>query len=307
MLLEEGGGFLFTDPRYFPPGEEGEEWKFVVVRENLMEVLRERIERTKIKEIVFEENRVTVKMRKELDKIGGVNWNEGGGWVEEERMRKDEEELKLIREAWKIGEKVLRRVKEFLRPGMEERELAVEVEHCLRKKGSESLPFPPIVTGGKNSALPHAKPGKDPLKEKEPLIVDLGARIEGYCSDITLTFFPGGIPSCWEERKRMVEEAISLAISLVEVGRRCRDVFMEVERFFSRQDFQENFLHSLGHGVGLKVHERPLLGRKSEDVFQPGMVFTLEPGLYFPGEGGVREEIMVYISPEGKVIPFQGE
>ena len=306
FLLLKGEGFLFTDYRYLPQKIGEEEWKFVGVEKDLLSTLKEKVKELKISKIAFEENHISVKMRKELNKFRKIKWKGTSGWVEEERMCKDKDELNRIFEAVKIAQDVMEEVPSYLNECLSERDLAIEIEYLLRKKGSDTLPFPPIVASGESSSLPHARPQKN-IIEKGPLIVDIGAKVEGYCSDITFTFFLGSQSRKWKERENLIDEAIEKAISLIEPGKEVREVFHQISSFFHKNRVRENFLHALGHGVGIEVHERPYLSWKEKEKFRVGMVFTLEPGLYFPGEGGIRKEIMVYINEKGKPVKIWEE
>jgi len=295
LLLREKS-FLFTDYRYLPSSPPAaDDWEFVPVKKDYYRSLREKIQEEKAKKIAVEAIHVSVARWKELNKCKNVKWLLLPGCVEEARTIKDKEEIEFIKEALNISKKVLKEVPGILRAGMQERELAVEIEYRLRKYGSEPLPFVPIVASGKNASLPHATPGTNKIEPGEPLIVDLGARVNGYCADLTGTFFPGREESKWKERKILVEEAIRISLASIKPGVKCKDIFLKVRDFFKRHQVEKNFLHALGHGVGIEVHELPTLSFRGKEEIKENMVFTLEPGLYFPGEGGVRKEIMVLV------------
>ncbi|NOZ64643.1 MAG: aminopeptidase P family protein, partial [Caldiserica bacterium] len=191
LLLGEKG-FLFTDYRYLPSSPStADDWEFVPVKKDYFRSLKKKIQEEKLKKVAVETAHVSVSRWKELNRYKNVKWLPLPGCVEEARMIKDKEEIEFIKQAINISTKVLDEVPDILKIGMQERDLAVEIEYRLRKYGSEPLPFIPIVASGKNASLPHAAPDTKGIEPGEPLIVDLGAKVNGYCADLTRTFFPG--------------------------------------------------------------------------------------------------------------------
>jgi len=219
--------------------------------------------------------------------------------VEELRLTKDCEELANIQQAINIADAAFERVQAVARPGQTEVELAVGVERAIRDLGGEGLSFDTIVACGPWAAMPHATPRGQPLAESETIVVDLGARYGGYCSDLTRTFSLGETTARFEEIYAIVFEAQRNAIERVEAGMTGRQAHALAASVISRHGFGEQFGHGLGHGVGLEVHESPYLGLTSEDTLEEGMVFTIEPGIYLPGWGGVRIEDVVVLE-EGR-------
>ncbi|WP_420447626.1 M24 family metallopeptidase [Candidatus Palauibacter sp.] len=180
-----------------------------------------------------------------------------------------------------------------------EREIAAALEMELRSGGSDTLPFDPIVAAGEHSALPHATPTDRPLESGDLLLIDFGARIDGYCSDITRTCIRG-TPEAWQVTlHEQVLEAQTRAREAIRGGVACRDVDEAVRASFARHEMDGFFSHSTGHGIGLDVHEGPSLSSRSDEVLEPGNVVTVEPGLYLPGRGGVRIEDDVRITEAG--------
>jgi len=303
FLLLQDKGFLFTDYRYLPFSPPRiEDWKFVGVKKGYLYSLKEKIYQEKLKKVIVETEHISVSRWKELNKLENVKWLSSSKCIEEERIVKEEEEIEVIKKAIDIGKKVLDEVPNLLRPGIRERDLAVEIEYRLRKYGSEPLPFLPIVASSKNSSLPHATPTAKEIKQGEPLIIDLGAKIKGYSSDLTRTFFPGIEGKRWKERRRLVEEAIQISLNSIKPGVKGKEVFRKVREFFKKHRVEKNFLHALGHGVGIEVHESPSLSFKGNEVIRENMVFTLEPGLYFAEEGGIRTEIMVCVKGRKGIV-----
>jgi Xaa-Pro aminopeptidase len=178
---------------------------------------------------------------------------------------------------------------------MTELELAALVEREVRAAGGDGIAFNTIAAAGPAGAMPHAHPGHTPLGQGRPIVVDMGARSAGYCSDLTRTFVIGASDARFHEIYEVVFEAQRNAIEKIEAGMSGKDAHELAASVIEKAGYGDQFGHGLGHGVGLQVHERPYLGRTSEDTLQEGMVFTVEPGIYLPGWGGVRIEDIVVL------------
>ena len=217
------------------------------------------------------------------------------GIVEQIRSIKEPEELIVITKAVGLADAALEEAKAMIRPGMTEKEAAWEIEKNLREKGSEGLPFEIIVASGPNSALPHARPTEKAIRSGEPVLIDLGARIDGYCSDLSRTLFLGKANETFQKIYSIVHQAQAIAIDRVRsemAGSRADQLARDI---VEQAGYGDAFGHGLGHGVGLAVHEFPRLGLSSSDSLADGMVFTIEPGIYLAGQGGVRIEDMVVL------------
>ena len=217
------------------------------------------------------------------------------GIVEGLRRMKDPEELGLIERAIAISDAAFDRLESALRPDMTELEVAEVFAANVRAAGGEDISFPTIVAAGPWSAMPHASPRPEVLGEGRPIVIDMGARFAGYCSDLTRTLALGTPDAKFRAVYSIVFEAQTAAIEGIEAGMRASDAHMLAQGVIDRAGYGERFGHGLGHGVGLDVHEDPYLGTSSEDVLEEGMVFTIEPGIYLPGWGGVRIEDIVVI------------
>ncbi len=225
------------------------------------------------------------------------------GLVEELRRVKDAEELALLAEAIGIADRAFERLAGELVPGMTELEAADRFERYVREEGGSGVSFPSIVAGGPWSALPHAQPRAEGLAAGTPIVVDVGARYRGYCSDLTRTVVLGEPDARFREVYEVVRAAQLAAIEGVEPGMRAADAHELAHGVIRAAGYGEAFGHGLGHGVGLEVHEAPHLGPSSGDVLEPGMVFTIEPGIYLPGWGGVRiEDIVVLEDGRARVL-----
>jgi len=221
------------------------------------------------------------------------------GLVEGQRQVKEPGEQALMEKAARIADKAIDHVIPHLKPGAVERELAWELEKSMRESGSEPLPFDPILASGPESAMPHARPTTRALAEKEPVLIDIGARVQGYGSDLSRTFPVGGADEEFKKVYAIVLEAQESALSGIRPGMKGEEADRLAREVIQRAGYGESFGHGLGHGVGLAPHEAPHLGPSSQDILEKGMVFTVEPGIYIPGWGGVRIEDMVVLEEDG--------
>jgi Xaa-Pro aminopeptidase len=239
-----------------------------------------------------------------FDKLSsGLELQPSRGLVEELRMVKDESEIEALRRSCRLNHEVLTRLESQRIAGRSETDIAWELEKSFREGGASELAFPPIVASGANAARPHHLPSPTEIHEQSPLLLDVGARLRDYCSDQSRTLWIGSDPpSEFHAVLDLVQRAQKLALDSVRPGLAVRDLYAEVSQFFQEHGVAEHFPHALGHGIGLETHEPPGLGSKSQDVLQPGMVITIEPGLYYPGWGGVRWEHMVVVREDGAEV-----
>jgi Xaa-Pro dipeptidase len=217
-------------------------------------------------------------------------------FVDKMREVKDSEELRRIRKAVKITEEVLLDIKI---EGPSEREVAALIAFEISKRCK--IAFDPIVSSGKNSAVPHHTPGDRKIKKSDQVIVDLGARYEHYSSDISRTFSYRQ-SSKFKDVYQAVVEAQKKGIRSIRPGAEVRACEEAIRDVLSEYSFEEYFIHSSGHGVGLEVHEQPKISKESEEIFKKGMVLTVEPGVYIPGWGGIRIEDVIWVGNRPKVL-----
>jgi len=232
----------------------------------------------------------------ELDIVSLYNF------VEEIRVIKEEKEVGFIAAAARIADLAFQNVLPLIKPGVSEIEVAYELEYQLRKGGSEKLPFEIIVASGERSALPHGVAGKKIINAGELVTIDFGAEYGGYCSDMTRTFVLGAPNQKQQEIYDVVLQGVEMATRSVRAGQRCDSVDGLVREFFEKEGYGAYFGHGLGHGVGLEVHELPTLSPKGQELLKEMMVFTIEPGIYIGGWGGIRIEDLVVLRPEGLQI-----
>jgi Xaa-Pro aminopeptidase len=222
--------------------------------------------------------------------------------LQELRAVKAPQELKSIKNAVRIAESALREVMKLIKTGITESEIAIELEHCMKLNGSDELPFNVIVLSGKNTSLPHGRPGKRRLKKGDLILIDFGARSGGYCSDETVTFVFGGVNREQSMVYNAVNDARKYAIESIREGVKASEIDSVARGYLDKKGLAKYFGHGLGHGVGLAIHESPRLSNNSKTVLKSGMVLTVEPGVYIPGWGGVRLEDMVEVNEKGAKI-----
>jgi Xaa-Pro aminopeptidase len=215
------------------------------------------------------------------------------------RAVKDEAEIARIREAARIAEEALASVREMIRPGVREKDVALELEYRLRRSGAEQVSFETIVAAGANSALPHAAPGCREVADGDCVIIDYGAVFDGYHSDETCTFMVGRVSERQREVYRFVLEAHDRAINAIKAGVSCGEIDRVARSHLDEAGLGDFFSHGTGHGVGLEVHEAPRLAVGREETLEAGMVVTVEPGVYLPGRWGMRIEDMVLVTENG--------
>jgi Xaa-Pro aminopeptidase len=216
------------------------------------------------------------------------------------REVKDAGEIARIRAAAELADNVLAEVVDGLSEGVTEREVAAKLEYGFKQQGAQGASFDTIVLFGARSSLPHGMPGERALERGDIVLIDCGCRKAGYCSDLTRTFVFATIPGAWfEEIYTLTLTAQQLALEAIRPGVSCREIDSIARDLIREGGYGGHFGHGLGHGVGLEIHEAPRLNQESETVLAPGMVVTVEPGIYLPGRGGVRIEDLVAVTETG--------
>ncbi|MBN2379456.1 aminopeptidase P family protein [candidate division WOR-3 bacterium] len=251
----------------------------------------------------FEAHHITVSsldaIKKKLRKVGNFKWIPTKGIVEEMRTIKDEQEIELISNAARITDKTFAEIKPLIKPGVSERDLAAEIAYRFLKYTGLPPAFSTIVASGPNSAMPHAKPTTRKLKIGDFVTFDMGSMWKGYASDFTRTIVIGKATPKHNEIYSIVEKAQSLALVGIRAGITSKAADALARDHITRMGYGEFFGHSLGHGVGLNVHEEPRLAALGNNKLKPGAVVTVEPGIYLPNWGGVRIEDLVVVTKDG--------
>lgn len=245
----------------------------------------------------FEENYVTYAKYKEyMHKFKINSLVETENIIEKQRMIKDEEEIKYIKTACEITDKCFKYLTNYIKPGMTEKEIAREIENYYNEN-AEGISFEPIVASGENSSKPHAVPTDRKIQEEDIITIDMGCKFNGYCSDMTRTIFVGNIPEYIKPVYDLVLKNQKQVLDDMKDGANTRLLTKNVENDFHLNN--HDFIHALGHGVGMEIHERPYLNMTKDDVLRENMVVTDEPGIYIAGKYGVRIEDTVLITKFG--------
>jgi len=228
-----------------------------------------------------------------------IRWKATAGLIMRQRLIKDAEELKLIREAVRLGARVYEEAAKAIRPGVREVEVAGQLEFAARRAGADGMSFETIVAAGKRGALPHGHASGQVIPQRGFVVVDSGVILRGYCSDMTRTVHVGNTTRVERQWYQAVLEAQLVGIGAVRAGVTAGEVDEAARSVLRKAKLDKYFTHSTGHGVGLEIHEPPRLGGKQTERLKAGMVVTVEPGIYLPGKGGIRIEDMVVVTETG--------
>ncbi|MFO7985536.1 MAG: Xaa-Pro peptidase family protein [Desulfatiglandaceae bacterium] len=308
LLITQSRSVLVTDSRYITQAQkEAPDFEVLTLTRDLVEELPNILETFGTRHLGVEEHHLTWGMHQRLRQaFDAMPRNVGllplNRMVEDMREIKDEAELQALADAARLISEIIGTVTANLQPGMTEKEVAYGIESLVRKGGAEGLSFPSIVASGPNSALPHAVPTDRKLQEGEPVIVDAGVRLNGYCSDMTRTLFMGTPREEFRHIYKTVRKAQSAAIKAIKPSVLSTHVDRVARQIIQEAGYGEYFGHGLGHGVGLATHEAPKLGPRRPVLLKEGMVATVEPGIYIPERGGVRLEEMVVVTESGTQI-----
>ncbi len=304
-LITKRDNFLITDSRYTEQAQK-ESPDFKTITEKLkqknarIEELNKIIKKKKLKKIAFESSHLNYNdFKKYSDSFKSVEFVPLEDAIEQIRMIKEKEEIIKIKKASQITTEALKEVIEEIKPGIRELDIATELSYTMRKKGAQKEAFDIIVVSGERSSLVHGKPSEKKIIEGELIIIDMGANYQNYNSDITRTIVIGKENEKQKEIFSIVFEAQEKALEFLKPGVKCKEVDSIARNLIEKKGYGKYFGHSLGHGVGLDIHELPRVSFSDETVLLPGMVITIEPGIYLPETGGVRIEDSVLITEEG--------
>ncbi len=298
LLITAKESILATDFRYTEQaGQQAPDFQVIQTKGDVQEWFPNLIKDLKIKRLGFEsENMAFASHQRLTEAINNlhhqIQFVPMANLVEQVRAIKETKELEIITKAVNLADQALEHIRKIIKPGMTEKEASWEIEKFFKENGSETLPFDLIVAAGPRSALPHAKPTERPIQNGEPIVIDIGARLDGYCSDLTRTFWLGEADSTFARVYDIVLGAQLVAINTIESGMSGEQADRLARTVIEEAGHGNEFGHGLGHGVGLAAHEEPRLGSKAEGKLADGMVFTIEPGIYLSGWGGVRIEDM---------------
>ncbi len=304
LLITGKDTILATDFRYIEQAKtQAPDYEIFRITNDVAAWFPELVTGANLRRLGFEAGHVTFAMYRRLiealDKsqlrLVPVN-----GLVESLRAIKEPEETELITKAVEIADSAIEYIRDIIHIGMSEKEVAWEIEKFMREKGSQSLPFDIIVASGPNSALPHAKPSSRTIQSGEPIAIDIGARVGGYSSDLSRTICLGTADNTFNKVYDTVLGAQLTAMATIKEGMTGEEADSLARAVIEEAGYGEAFGHGLGHGIGLAPHELPRLGLDSSERLVDGMIFTIEPGIYLTGWGGVRIEDVV-IMESGKI------
>ncbi len=306
LLVTLGSAILATDFRYVEQSErQAPDYDIFKIAGDIKSWFPNLIDGLNLRKLGFEADHLSFDMYRRLSNI----LDDSGlqtrlvpitGLVEPIRAVKEPEEIELITQAVAISDAALEKTVATIQAGMIEEEVAWEIEKTLRNNGSQPLPFDVIVASGPNAALPHAGPSRRAIQPGEPVVIDIGARVQGYNSDLSRTICLGTADDTLKRVYKVVMEARMAAITSTTEGMTGAQADGFARETIERAGYSDSFGHGLGHGLGLATHEKPHLSPNSRDTLVNGMVFTIEPGIYLTGWGGVRIEDTV-IMENGKI------
>ena len=297
LLISGDNDFLFTDSRYIEQGREETCDQITVSLTSGFRAIEEVSRRYSLTNVAFESDHLTYSEFTGMEKLlkPRVNLISSKGVVEKIRSVKDNDEVDLIRRAASLADDAVTLAIQESKPGKSEFEIAWVIEKFLRENGADGVAFDTIVATGANSAKPHHRAGSTIIEAGDPLVIDMGALLNGYRSDITRTILVEGEDEKFRCVYEVVLEAQITAIEAARQGVIAKELDLVAREVIANHGFGQNFSHGLGHGVGLDVHEMPMVVPSSDHILEEGMIFTVEPGIYLPGWGGVRIEDMVLL------------
>lgn len=298
-LVSEDSVTLLTDSRYtVQAGQECPNSKIEIVAGNLPGRAARMI--TPDLRVVLDPEKLTAAAFSSLQHDApSVEYVLAPGWLNVHRGAKSDAEIERIAAAQAVTDAVFNEILAFIRPGVTEYAIAAEIVYAHRKRGASAMSFEPIVASGPNGALPHARPGTRALEPGDPIVIDMGCYLDGYASDMTRTVVLGAATEEFREAYAVVHEAKETAIRHARASMSARDLDESARAVIRDAQLGNYFVHSLGHGVGLEVHEWPRLAATSDDALCANAVVTIEPGVYIPGKWGIRIEDIIVLTADG--------
>lgn len=299
-IVSQSATRFITDFRYIEQASEQAQQFTIIEHKGAIESeIKQQLTELNIGNLGFEKDDVTYASFERYKKALGTNLVPVSGLIEEIRLIKSPEELRILKRAGEIADAAYKHIQAYIRPGVREIEIANELEFFMRKKGATSSSFDMIVASGYRSALPHGVASEKKIQSGELVTMDYGALYNGYCSDITRTVAVGQISEELQTIYHTVLKAQLRGVKGIKPGMTGKEADALTRDYITDKGYGEYFGHSTGHGLGLEVHEEPRLSHLSESILEPGMVVTVEPGIYVPGVGGCRIEDDIVITETG--------
>lgn len=301
VVVSREGAVFFTDPRYTLQSSQECDCPTRTVKGQLLPAVVNYLSRRRLRRVGFEKERVSFQTHAFLKEKLPAHYEliPVSQLIETRRMFKSAAEIALIRDAVRLNSRVFEKALRRFRIGMSELDLSAEIDFQMRKHGSEANAFETIVAAGSRSALPHARPSQNRVQPNQLLLIDMGASLSGYASDMTRTVFTGRPSASWKRTYQAVLEAQLAALAVIRDGVPSVKPDREARRVLQSHGLDKTFTHSTGHGLGLEIHEAPRLGKRDKMKLQAGMVVTVEPGAYLTGQGGIRIEDTVLVTETG--------
>jgi len=303
LIPKQGTPFLLTDARYhLQAHRDVSGFDIVIYTRGFLLLLKSLLHKLRVKTLAFEANYLLYNKYLSLTKVSqtlALTLIPFDGHVERLRLSKSAQELAAIKRSVALNETCFQQIFPTIKPGQTEIDIALSLENAMRQLGAERPSFDTIVASGPNGALPHAVPSHRRILKNEPVIIDMGLILDGYCSDMTRTIVLGTPDNDTIQRFRLVRQAQLAGLAALRPGVTGREVDSAARSIIRRAGYGPHFGHSLGHGVGLAVHENPSLSHRNRSQLKSGMVVTVEPGIYLPEWGGIRLENMAVITEHG--------
>ena len=303
LALRKGRTFLLTDFRFKLQAEkETAGIEVMLYQKGLLELLGRLLPDLGVRKLGFESHYTLHSTAVELKALLSqkkIALSPQSGLIEAMRIIKDEDEIAAIKQSVRLNEKVFEEVYSSFADYKSEIEVAIAIETAMRRYGAERPSFDTIVATGSNGALPHAVPGVDKIQKNKSLTIDMGLILDGYCSDMTRNFVPDKATKRYTKLHRLVRKAQLAGMAGIRAGIRSCEADKCARSVIAEAGYGKYFGHSLGHGVGLAVHEAPSLSGRSKKKLKAGMIVTVEPGIYIPGWGGIRLENMGVVREDG--------
>jgi len=300
LLVTRSRAIFFTDPRYQTQSAQEVDCDIRVAKGPLAKNIAATVKRLKLKSLAFERNRLSFEDYGQLTELlKGLTLKPFGGLVERLRMVKSADEIETIRTSVKLNSAALEQAMGRFQQGMTELDLAAEIDYRMRLLGADGTAFDTIVAAGARTALPHAHPTAHPIEAGELLLIDMGATVAGYASDMTRCYVVGKANAKIRRIYKAVLDSQLAALALLKPGMTCAKLDQAVRAVLRGYGLDKLFVHSTGHGLGLEIHEGPRIGKKEAVKFEVGMTVTIEPGVYEEGTGGVRIEDTVVVTERG--------
>lgn len=302
LILPEKQYFII-DFRYYEKAQRQITGCELILQDRLYEQIREILKRHHVHTVGLEDNRVTLQefsiYQKMLPEVSFISNCGVYPLLDEMRRIKSADEIEKIDQAQQITDEAFTRILNYIKPGVTEKQIALELEYSMKKQGADGIAFETIAVSGKNSALPHGEPSDKPVERGDFITMDFGAVVDGYHADMTRTIVVGSIS---DEQKRVYDTVLQaqlMALEQIAVGKSCSEIDVIARSYIDEMGYQGCFGHGLGHGVGLEIHEEPRFSPACDVILKPGMVLSVEPGIYLSEKFGVRIEDLIVVEEKG--------